>query len=98
MSEASWTPDAWEPDPASRERLPQVEDLPLAEYGYDQDAVRRAFDAFYRHAAQLDSTLQVLESVEAFGRQARDLRGDIRALRSAAWGPLPEPRTSWAGA
>jgi hypothetical protein len=88
--------DFWGREEQAPARLPRVEDLPAADQGYDRDAVREAFDAFYRHAAQLDATLRVLESVEAFGKQARDLRADIRALRVASWGPLPTPRPLWA--
>jgi hypothetical protein len=89
--------DAWERADAPADPLPRLEDLPVAEQGYDRDAVRHAFDAFYRHAAQLDATLRVLESVEAFGKQARELRADIRALRVASWAPTPAPRPLAAG-
>ena len=78
-----------------RQRLPRLEDLPRRTDGYDPQAVADAFDAFYRHAAALDATLAVLESVDAFRREAGDLRADIRALRAAAWGPLPG-RQTWA--
>ena len=88
MSEAGWTPSEREPS-----RLPRLEDLPTSPEGYDPQAVREAFDAFYRHAADLDSTLRMLEAVDAFQRQAADLRSDIRALRAASWGPTPAPRT-----
>ena len=46
--------DAWPSPDAPRAPLPRIEDLPLVEQGYDREAVRLAFDAFYRHAAQLD--------------------------------------------
>jgi hypothetical protein len=50
MSSDSWpSPDA-QPGP-----LPRIEELPIAEQGYVQEAVRDAFDTFYRHAAQLDA-------------------------------------------
>ncbi|MEX2645819.1 MAG: hypothetical protein WD249_06110 [Gaiellaceae bacterium] len=78
-----------------RSRLPRLEDIPVVQQGYDPGAVADAFDAFYRHAAQLDATLDVLESVETFRKEAGDLRADIRALRAAAWGPLPG-RQTWA--
>ena len=84
---------AWLPEDPQRERLPRVDDLPTAPEGYDPEAVRAAFDAFYRHAAELDATLRTLEAVEAFQRQAGELRSDIRALRAAAWGPVPATRT-----
>src|SRR5919106_5768630 len=84
--------DAWE-------GLPRVENLPkVRSGGYDPVAVAAAFEAFYRHAAEVDATLQVLESVDAFQKQAADLRADLRALRAASWGPLPAPRTSYAPA
>src|SRR5215208_4756942 len=85
----------WGRGEAGRQRLPRLEDLPRGADGYDEEAVRDAFDAFYRHAAELDATLAVLESVDAFRREAGDLRADIRALRAAAWGPLPG-RQTWA--
>jgi hypothetical protein len=81
VTEESWpTPQA-----PSREPLPRVDDLPVAEQGYEQDAVRAAFDSFYRHAAQLDAALRTLEAVDSFHRQAAALRADLRALRAAGW-------------
>ena len=85
------TNDAWpsaDPPPGP---LPRVEDLPVVEQGYDQEAVRGAFDAFYRHAAQLDVSLRALESVEVFRRDADALRNDLRALRSLGFGGGEEP-------
>ncbi len=81
MSEDAW-PTPREP---SRDPLPRVEDLPIAEEGYDQESVRAAFDSFYRHAAQLDASLRTLEAVDSFHRQAASLRSDLRALRAAGW-------------
>jgi outer membrane biosynthesis protein TonB len=78
--------EAWPtPREPSREPLPRVEDLPIAEQGYEQESVRAAFDSFYRHAAQLDAALRTLEAVESFHRQAAALRTDLRALRTAGW-------------
>lgn len=78
--------DAW-PSPQSRRGpLPRIEDLPVREQGYDQEAVRRAFDDFYRHAAQLDASLNALEGVAAFQRDAAQLRADLRALRGLGLG------------
>lgn len=78
--------EAWPtPQTPSREPLPRVEDLPLAEQGYEQESVRAAFDAFYRHAAQLDAALRTLEAVDSFHRHAAALRSDLRQLRSAGW-------------
>ena len=42
--------------------LPRLEDLPRAGEGYDQEKVREAFDAFRRHAAQLQAQLRVLQA------------------------------------
>ena len=56
-------PEAWPtPQTPSREPLPRVEDLPLAEQGYEQESVGAAFDSFHRHAAALRSDLRALRS------------------------------------
>ena len=82
--------EAWPtPQGPSREPLPRVEDLPVAEQGYDQASVRAAFDSFYRHAAQLDTALRTLEAVDSFHRQAAALRADLRTLRTAGWTQQP---------
>ncbi|HZC31404.1 MAG TPA: hypothetical protein VE261_07790 [Gaiellaceae bacterium] len=62
--------------------LPRLEELPTAGEGYEREAVRVAFDAFYRHAAQLDASLAALQAVEAFQRDAEALRNDLRAWRT----------------
>jgi hypothetical protein len=78
--------EAWPtPQEPSREPLPRVEDLPVAEQGYEQESVKAAFDSFYRHAAQLDAALRTLEAVDSFHRHASALRSDLRALRGAGW-------------
>jgi hypothetical protein len=78
--------EAWPtPQEPPREPLPRLEDLPVAEQGYEQESVKAAFDSFYRHAAQLDAALRTLEAVDSFHRQAAALRSDLRALRSAGW-------------
>jgi len=78
--------EAWPtPQSSSREPLPRLEDLPLADQGYEQESVRAAFDSFYRHAAQLDASLRTLEAVDSFHRHASALRADLRQLRSAGW-------------
>jgi hypothetical protein len=92
-------PEAW-PTPsegASREPLPRVEDLPVADHGYDQASVKVAFDSFYRHAAQLDAALRTLEAVDSFHRQAAALRADLRTLRTSGWTqqPYPGPTTGY---
>jgi hypothetical protein len=85
--------EAWPtPQTPAREPLPRVEDLPLAEQGYEQESVKAAFDSFYRHAAQLDAALRTLEAVDSFHRHASALRTDLRALRSAGW-----TQQSWPG-
>ena len=86
--------DAWPSSDAPPSPLPRIEDLPIAEQGYDQEAVRLAFDSFYRHAAQLDASLRALEAVEVFRRDADALRNDLRALRALGLGGGAEP--SWA--
>jgi hypothetical protein len=73
--------EAWPSPDAQSGPLPRIDDLPIADQGYEQEAVRAAFDAFYRHAAQLDATLRALEAVEVFRRDADALRNDLRAIR-----------------
>jgi hypothetical protein len=78
--------EAWPtPQTAAREPLPRVDDLPVADQGYDQESVKAAFDSFYRHAAQLDAALRTLEAVDSFHRQAAALRSDLRTLRASGW-------------
>jgi hypothetical protein len=85
--------EAWPtPQTPAREPLPRVEDLPVAEQGYEQESVRAAFDSFYRHAAQLDAALRTLEAVDSFHRHAAALRSDLRSLRSAGW-----TQQNWSG-
>jgi hypothetical protein len=86
--------DAWPSPDSPPQPLPRIEDLPIAEQGYDQESVRLAFESFYRHAAQLDASLRALEAVEVFHRDADALRNDLRALRAMGLGGGPEP--SWA--
>jgi hypothetical protein len=80
-------------DGPPREPLPRVEDLPVADQGYEQESVKAAFDTFYRHAAQLDAALRTLEAVDSFHRHAAALRADLRSLRAAGW-----TQQSWSGA
>ncbi len=42
--------------------LPRVEDLPVADQGYDPDRVRDAFDSYRRHVVQLQAQLRVLQA------------------------------------
>src|SRR5919201_1031274 len=88
------TYEAWPSPDAPRGPLPRIEDLPIADQGYDQESVREAFDSFYRHAAQLDASLKALEAVEVFRRDAYELRNDLRALRSFGFG-ASEPSSAW---
>jgi hypothetical protein len=83
--------DAWPvPErPPDRSPLPRVDDLPQSEHGYDPERVREAFDAFYRHIAQMDTTLRTLEAVDTFRHQAGALRQELRALRAAGWSQQP---------
>jgi hypothetical protein len=83
--------EPWPSPDAPRGPLPRLDQLPVAEQGYDQEAVREAFDSFYRHAAQLDASLKALEAVDAFQRDAWELRNDLRALRSFGYGDVYEP-------
>jgi F0F1-type ATP synthase membrane subunit b/b' len=48
--------------------LPRVEDLPSAADGYDKAKVQEGFEAFRRHAAQLQAQLRVMQ---AAGRTAQ---------------------------
>ena len=69
--------------------LPRLEDLPQAENGtYEPDGVREAFDAFRRHALQLQAQLRVLQaagktaSVDPTGHAVR--MDALHLIRSAA--------------
>jgi F0F1-type ATP synthase membrane subunit b/b' len=70
--------------------LPRYEDLPRAGDGLDPDRVREAFDAFRRHAAQLQAQLRVLQaagtrpgpSVEPTGHAVR--MDALHLIRAAA--------------
>ena len=66
MSDAEWpAPEPATPREPERRTtpLPRVEDLPVAEQGYDREKVREAFDAFYRHAAQLAFAVDLREEL-----------------------------------
>jgi hypothetical protein len=92
MDGGKWRGEAWPaPDTRARRRLPRVDELRASEHGYDREQVRDAFDAFYRHIAQLDSTLRALEAVEVFRDQAGELRKELRALKAAGWTQQPWP-------
>ena len=68
--------------------LPRIEDVPQLEGGgYDPDGVRDAFDAFRRHALQLQAQLRVLQaagqgSAEPTGHAVR--MDALHMIRAAA--------------
>ncbi len=68
--------------------LPRVEDLPTAAQGYDPERVQEAFDAFRRHATQLQVQLRVLQAagrsgqVEPSGHAVR--MDSLHLIRAAA--------------
>jgi len=68
--------------------LPKFEDIPRSGDGLDADRVREAFDAFRRHAAQLQAQLRVIQAagrganVEATGHAVR--MDALHLIRAAA--------------
>ncbi len=60
--------------------LPNLESLPSAGEGYDKDRVREAFDAFRRHASQLQAQLRVLQAA----RKTADVEPTGHAVRMDA--------------
>ena len=56
------------PQPATLTSLPRIEDLPSARDGLDRERVREAFDAFRRHAAQLQAQLRVMQAAGTGGQ------------------------------
>jgi len=50
------------PAPPALTALPQVQDLPLSDRGYDRVRVEEAFDSFRRHATALQAQLRVLQA------------------------------------
>src|SRR5690349_24580090 len=68
--------------------LPRFEDIPQRGDGLDPEGVREAFDAFRRHAAQLQAQLRVLQaagrtaSVEPTGHAVR--MDALHMIRAAA--------------
>ena len=59
---------------------PSLEPLPSAGEGYDKDRVREAFDAFRRHASQLQAQLRVLQAA----RKSADVEPTGHAVRMDA--------------
>jgi F0F1-type ATP synthase membrane subunit b/b' len=74
--------------PPALAALPRLEDIPLADRGYEPDRVQAAFDSFRRHTAQLQAQLRVLQaagrsaSVEPTGHSVR--MDALHLIRSAA--------------
>ena len=50
------------PASAALTPLPRIEDLPVADHGYDRDRVQEAFEAFQRHVTSLQAHLRVLQA------------------------------------
>ena len=50
------------PASAALTPLPRVEDLPVADQGYDRERVHEAFEAFQRHVTSLQAHLRVLQA------------------------------------
>jgi len=50
------------PQAASLTSLPSIDDLPVGEQGFDRQRVQEAFEAFRRHALQLQAQLRVLQA------------------------------------
>jgi F0F1-type ATP synthase membrane subunit b/b' len=81
------TPSPQQPSPLTS--LPRLEDLPQTDNGaYEPDGVREAFDAFRRHALQLQAQLRVLQaagktaSVDPTGHAVR--MDALHLIRAAA--------------
>ncbi|MEP6910804.1 MAG: hypothetical protein ABI896_10300, partial [Actinomycetota bacterium] len=55
-------PGAARETPPAMTSLPRLEDLVAVEGGYDEKAVRDAFESFRRHAVQLQAQLRVLQA------------------------------------
>jgi F0F1-type ATP synthase membrane subunit b/b' len=74
--------------PPALAALPRLEDIPLADRGYDTQRVQAAFDSFRRHTAQLQAQLRVLQAagrgahVEPTGHSVR--MDALHLIRSAA--------------
>ncbi|MDQ3867045.1 MAG: hypothetical protein M3304_09515, partial [Actinomycetota bacterium] len=67
--------------------LPQVQDLPTAERGYDRARVEEAFDSFRRHVTALQAQLRVLQAAPRSGSEptGHAIRMDaLHLVRAAA--------------
>ena len=78
--------------------LPKIEDIPRAGDGLDEASVREAFDAFRRHAAQLQAQLRVLQAAAgragAAGAEATGHAVRMDALHLSAPPPSSPTRSS----
>jgi F0F1-type ATP synthase membrane subunit b/b' len=76
------------PQAPSLTSLPRIEDLPVAEQGFDQQRVREAFEGFRRHALQLQAQLRVLQAAAGTSKvepTAHAVRMDaLHLIRAAA--------------
>jgi len=50
------------PVPPALTAMPQVQDLPVAEHGYDRAKVEESFEAFRRHVTSLQAQLRVMQA------------------------------------
>lgn len=76
------------PQAASLTSLPRIEDLPVGEQGFDRQRVQEAFEAFRRHALQLQAQLRVLQAAAGTAKvepTAHAVRMDaLHLIRGAA--------------
>src|SRR5438876_7721128 len=70
--------------------LPRLEDIPRGRDGYDAEKVNEAFEAFRRHAAQLQAQLRVLQAASRGGASTTEPTGHavrmdaLHMIRAAA--------------
>ena len=69
---------------ASLTSLPRVEEIPRVGDGLDADAVREAFDAYRRHAAQLQAQLRVLQAAGSRSGSGAAIEATGHAVRMDA--------------
>src|SRR5919206_533500 len=71
------------PAAASLTALPRLEDIPRVGDGLDAERVREAFDAFRRHAAQMQAQLRVLQAAgQRTGPQVERYRQESERQRN----------------
>ena len=85
------------PQPSPLTALPRLEDLPQTNDGtFEPDGVREAFDAFRRHALQLQAQLRVMQAagkttnVDPMGHAVR--MDALHLIRAAAEFSARSPR------